>query len=118
MDWAWMEGSRTFDLVWGLVTGTLCLALAVPILWWQLPAQRRSFFGTAVDPQQRLQLGYGIFCMAMAWTNVGCRTIPHGNLAFVHPTFFVITLVLIAGLGPRVVWMLAHPQRALRARTA
>ncbi len=114
-----MEGSRAFDLGWGLGTGALCLALAVPMLWWQLPAQRRSFFGSAVDPKQRLQLGYGIFAMAMAWTNVGCRAIPHGDLAFVHPTFFVTTAALVTGLGPRVVWMLAHaPDRAPLARVA
>jgi len=83
-----MEGSRTFDLGVGLVTGTLCLALAVPILWWQLPAQRRSFFGSAVDPHQRLQLGYGIFCMAMACTNVGCRAIPHGQSRLRPPDVF------------------------------
>ena len=114
-----MEGSRAFDLEWGLATGACCLAVAVPILWWQLPATRRSFFGPAIDPHQRLQLGYGIFAMAMAWTNVGCRAIPHGDLGFVHPVFFVTTVLLVAGLGPRVAWMLAHaPDDALCTRAA
>jgi hypothetical protein len=101
----WIEGSRAFDVTWGLTAGALCLAVAIPILWWWLPAHRRAFFPPAVDPQYRLQLGYGLFCMAMAGTNVGCRLIPHDDLAFVHPTFFLITVALVAGLAPRAVWL-------------
>jgi hypothetical protein len=101
-----MEGSRAFDVAWGLVTAAACLALAVPMLWWWLPEHRRSFFGPAVDPRYRLQLGYGLFCMAMAGTNVGCRAIPHDNLPFVHPTFFLITAALVAAFAPRVIAML------------
>jgi hypothetical protein len=97
-----LEGDRTFSLAYGFVTGGLCLAVAIPILWWVLPASRRSFFGRRIDPAGRLQLAYGILCMAMAFTDVGCRAIPHGPLPFVHPTFFALTLALIAGLGPRV----------------
>jgi hypothetical protein len=77
--WEWIEGSRSFDEAWGLATAALCPALAVPILWWRLPEQRRSFFGPAIDPRYGLQLGYGIFCMAL-----------------------LIALALVAGLGPRV----------------
>jgi hypothetical protein len=113
MDWSWMEGSRAFDAGWGLTTGALCLAVAVPMLFWLLPGRRRSFFGSAIDRHQRLQLGYGVFAMAMAMTNVGCRTIPHGDLGVVHPVFFAITLAIVAGLGPRVVTLLARPARAL-----
>ena len=102
----WIEGSRTFDLSWGFTTAALCLAVGAPMLWWWLPEHRRSFFGTAIDPSYRLQLGYGVFCLAMAFTNVGCRAIPHGDLAFVHPTFFTITVALVAGLGPRVLAMM------------
>ena len=54
-------------------------ALAVPLLYWVLPGRERSFFGPRIDPAQRLQLAYGIFCMAMAFTDIGCRTIPHGE---------------------------------------
>ncbi len=97
-----LEGSETFNIVYGLVTGGVCLALAVPLLYWVLPEHKRSFFGSRIDPEYRLQLGYGIFCMAMAFTDVGCRTIPHGHLAFVHPTFFLMTLLLLIGLGPRL----------------
>lgn len=111
-----MEGSRSFDLAWGLVTGALCLAVAIPILAWTLPGQRRSFFGAAIDPRQRLQLCYGIFCMAMAATNIGCRAIPHDDLGIVHPVFFLITLIIIVGLGPRIVWLVARPKRRLLAR--
>jgi hypothetical protein len=106
-----MEGSRTFDVTWGLVTAAVCLALAVPMLWWWLPEHRRSFFGAAVDPQYRLQLAYGLFCMAMAGTNIGCRAIPHDDLLLVHPTFFFITIALIIGLAPRALAMALDRRR-------
>jgi hypothetical protein len=89
--------------VYGFATGGLCLALAIPLLWWVLPGHKRSFFGPRIDPEYRLQLFYGIFCMAMAFTDIGCRAIPHGTLEFVHPAFFLITLTLAATLGPRVI---------------
>jgi hypothetical protein len=103
--WAFLEGSRAFDLGWGIATAALCLALAVPILWWTLPEHRRSLFGLRIDPSYRLQRAYGLFCMAMAGTNLGCRAIPHDDLGIVHPVFFLITVVLVAGLAPRVVRM-------------
>jgi len=99
---AFLEGDRTFGLIYGLATGGLCLALAIPLLYWVLPGHERSFFGPRIDPGQRLQLAYGIFCMAMAFTDIGCRAIPHGNLPFVHPTFFLMTLVLVAMIAPRL----------------
>ncbi|GAC1576636.1 MAG: hypothetical protein NVS3B7_09620 [Candidatus Elarobacter sp.] len=113
MDWSWMEGSRAFEIAWGLTAGAICLAVAVPMLWWVLPGHKRSFFGHAIDPAFRLQLAYGIFTMAMAWTNVGCRVIPHDDLPLVHPAFFLVSLALVAGLGPRVVWLLL-PRSAAR----
>jgi hypothetical protein len=100
-----MEGSRLFDEAWGLVAAGVCLAVAAPVLWWWLPEHRRAFFARAVDPRYRLQLGYGLFGMAMAGTNIGCRFIPHAALEAVHPTFFLITVALVLGLGPRVLWM-------------
>jgi hypothetical protein len=107
-----MEGSRVFDATWGLVTAAMCLAVAVPMLWWWLPEHRRSFFGTAIDPRYRLQLAYGLFCMAMAGTNIGCRAIPHDDLPFVHPAFFLITVALVITLAPRLIAMsLAQPAR-------
>jgi hypothetical protein len=117
VDWGWIEGSRAFDITWGVVTGSLCLALAAPLLWWWLPAHRRSFFGTAIDPHYRLQLAYGLFCMAMMGTNVGCRVIDHDDLPLVHPTFFLITVALAAGLGPRILWMLARPERDAQSQS-
>ncbi len=112
MSWEWIEGSRAFDVTWGLTSGALCLALAVPILWWWLPEHRRAFFPRAVDPHYRLQLAYGLFCMAMAGTNIGCRVIPHDDLAFVHPAFFLITVALVAGLVPRLLAMVLRPDPA------
>ena len=109
-----MEGSRAFDVTWGVLAAAACLALAVPMLWWWLPEHRRSFFGPAIDPRYRLQLGYGLFCMAMAGTNLGCRAIPHDDLPFVHPAFFVITVALVVALGPRAI-VLALDSRARSA---
>jgi hypothetical protein len=100
---AFLEGDRTFSLAYGLVTGGICLALAIPLLWWVLPGHKRSFFGARIDPEFRLQLFYGIFCMAMAFTDIGCRAIPHGPLMAVHPTFFLMTLVLAVAIGPRLI---------------
>jgi hypothetical protein len=106
-----LEGSRAFSIVYGLVTGSACLAVAIPILWWYLPNHRRSFFPRAIDQKYRLQLWYGIFAMAMAFTDIGCRTIPHDRLALVHPTFFLMTLVLVGTLGPRVIAMAREASR-------
>jgi hypothetical protein len=100
-----MEGSRAFDVAWGLVTAAACLAVAVPMLWWWLPEHRRAFFARAIDPRYRLQLGYGLFGMAMAGTNAGCRVIPHDDLPFVHPTFFLITVAFVLAFAPRVLVM-------------
>jgi hypothetical protein len=97
-----LEGDRTFSLAYGFTTGGLCLALAIPLLWWVLPGHKRSFFGSRIDPAFRLQLFYGIFCMALAFTDVGCRAIPHGPLMYVHPTFFFLTLALVVTIGPRL----------------
>jgi hypothetical protein len=98
-----LEGDRTFSIIYGLATGALCLSLAIPMLWWVLPGHKRSFFGPRIDPEFRLQLFYGIFCMAMAFTDIGCRAIPHGPLEYVHPTFFLVTLALVVFLAPRVI---------------
>jgi hypothetical protein len=111
VDWSWIEGSRAFDLWWGIVWGAACLALAVPVLWWSLPEHRRSLFGSAIDPQGRLQVAYGIFAMAMAFTNLGCRAIPHGELAYVHPGYFLMTVALLIGLAPRVLTVALRPRR-------
>jgi hypothetical protein len=54
--------------------------------------------------------------MAMAATNIGCRAIPHDDLGIVHPVFFLITVAIVAGLGLRILWLLAHPERSLLAR--
>jgi hypothetical protein len=106
---AFLEGDRTFGLIYGLTTGGLCLVLAIPLLYWVLPGHKRSFFGTRIDPEYRLQLAYGIFCMAMAFTDMGCRAIPHGRLTFVHPTFFLMTLALVIALAPRITALARTP---------
>jgi hypothetical protein len=99
---SFLEGDRAFSLIYGFTTGGLCLALAIPLLWWVLPGRERSFFGAQIDPEYRLQLAYGIVCMAMAFTDIGCRAIPHGPLMLVHPAFFAITLLLVLAIGPRL----------------
>lgn len=100
-----LEGTRDFDLIWGTATALLSFALAFPILWWYLPAHRRSFFGSKIDPSYRLQLAYGLFCMAMVFTNALCRYIDHGFLEYVHPTFALITIALAVGLTPRILYL-------------
>ncbi len=109
-----LEGDRVFDLVWGTASGALSLALAVPMLWWWLPQHRRSVFGAGIDPHYRLQLAYGLFAMAMFGTNFFCRFIPHGFLEYVHPTFAFITLILLAGLGPRIIYIALTRRRTAR----
>lgn len=108
---AFLEGDRAFGLAYGFVTGGLCLALAIPLLYWLLPGRERSFFGPRIDPHRRLQTAYGVFCLAMAFTDVGCRAIPHGELAYVHPAFFVLTVALVVGLGPRLLHLAADGTR-------
>ena len=41
--------------------------------------------------------------MGMFGTDIGCRFIPHDDLAFVHPTYFLITVTLVVALGPRLI---------------
>jgi protein SCO1/2 len=102
---SWIEGGRTFNLVFGAVTAAVCLAIAIPILWWMLPKHRVWLFSPAVDRKQWIQLGYGVFCMAMAFTDALCRFIPHGPLPWVHPALFLTTLLIAFGLGPRVIFL-------------
>lgn len=102
LTFAWLEGSRTFSIILGTILAASTFSLAYPILWWYLPKHRRRIFPESVDPRQRLQLGFGLFCMAMTFTNALCRYIPHGPLGLVHPVFFFTTIALAALLGPRV----------------
>jgi hypothetical protein len=108
-----LEGDRTFDIALGTLTGAICLAVAIPILLWTLPSHRRRLFSRSVDPHGILQIAYGVFCMAMAWADALCRYIPHGPLAWVHPAFFVTTLLIAVVVGRRV---LALAQRPLESR--
>lgn len=108
-----IEGSRSFNIAYGTITALISLALAFPVLLWWLPEHRRSFFGTAIDPSYKLQLGYGLFCMAMMGTNLGCRYIPHGHLAYVHATFAIITFALTIALTPRILYMLVTRPRTV-----
>jgi hypothetical protein len=108
---SWIEGSRTFNVVFGLVTGGVCLSVGVPTVRWVLPRYRAWLFSPSIDPRQGIQLAYGIFCIAMACTDVLCRTIPHGPLPWVHPAFFLTTLIIGLGLGPRVLAVALRERR-------
>ncbi len=108
---ALLEGSRQYEIVFGIVTGTMCFLLGLPLVIWWVPRYRRSFFGTRIDPKCTLQLVYGAFCFAMFGTDVICRAVPHDDLAFVHPTYFFLTLALIVGLAPRIVYLLVKRPR-------
>lgn len=97
-----LEGSRAFDIGWGFISGSVCLALGVLIVTWWLRGRRSgmpSMFGTAVDPQRRLQLAYGIFALVMGFTNYGCRFIDHRYLAGVHEGYFALTLATVVVLA-------------------
>jgi hypothetical protein len=103
----WLEGSRTFSIVFGTITSGACLSLAIPTLWWVLPRRERWIFPKAVDPDQRFQLAFGILAMSMAFTDALCRYIPHKPLGFTHPAFFLTTVALALFLGPRVLGALS-----------
>jgi hypothetical protein len=110
-DCAWIEGSRSFNIAFGLTTASVCLAIAVPTLWWVLPRSRVWLFPPNVDRRQGIQLAYGIFAMAMAFTDALCRLIPHGKLPLVHPAFFATTVILASFVGPRVVYVFTRLAR-------
>jgi hypothetical protein len=118
IDCSWIEGDRAFCIAFGSVTAASCLVLAVPLLWWILPGRRTWFFTPQSDPQQHLQLGYGIFCMAMAFTDALCRFIPHAHLAWVHPAFFFTTVGLVIALGPRLLFVALRTPRNVTRRSA
>jgi hypothetical protein len=111
---AWIEGTRTFNVIFGLVTAAVCFSVAIPTLWWVLPAHKAWLFSRGADRYRRIQLAYGLFCMAMAFTDAGCRIFPHPPLPWVHPAFFLTTLIIGFGLGPRVVWVALRERRAQR----
>jgi hypothetical protein len=97
-----IEGDRTFSLIYGSVTGLTRLVLAVPILWWRFSdAHRTWLFSKRIDPRQHLQYAYGSCCMTMAWTDFGCRAIAHPFLPFVFALGLGPTVVRRALLRPR-----------------
>ena len=99
------EGSRAFDIGWGLVTGTACFALGIAALVLWIRARRTggtSVFGAAADPGRGLQLAWSILAMSMGGTNYGCRFIDHNYLAAVHEGFFALTLLVFALFAPPV----------------
>ena len=98
----WLEGSRSFDIAIGALTSAACFSLALPILYWCLPASRKWLFTASTDRRQILQAAFGVLTMSMAFANALCRFIPHRRLGVVHPVFFITTLVLVAIIGPRV----------------
>jgi hypothetical protein len=114
----WIEGSRTFNILFGATTSGVCLLVAVPILWWVLPQHRRWFFSRGADGHQRIQLAYGIFCMSMAFTDALCRFIPHKPLEWVHPAFFYTTVLIALGIGPRVAYLLLRRRGSTRENKA
>jgi hypothetical protein len=105
------EGSRSFDILWGTVTGTLCFAVGGWVLVAWLRERGRgvpSIFGRAVDPQRKLMFGWALFAMMMGGTNFGCRYIDHRYLDGVHEGFFALTILVVTMLLPRMLW-LARP---------
>jgi hypothetical protein len=113
----WLEGSRTFSIVFGTVTSLACLSLALPILYWCLPASRKWIFTKQSDPHLVLQVGFGVLSISMAFADALCRFIPHPKLGFVHPAFFLTTLGLVVLLGPRVLGVALASKHVPRAIT-
>jgi hypothetical protein len=111
---AWMEGTRSFDIAFGAITSLACLSIAVPTLWWVLPNYAVWLFSPAIDRNRYLQLAYGIFAMAMAFTDALCRFIPHPLFAWVHPAFFATTVIIALGMGPRVAYLVVREVRRRR----
>jgi hypothetical protein len=98
----WLEGSRLFSILLGTVLAGASFTIAIPTLWWFLPAHRRRLFAASADPRQLLQLALGLVAMALAVANALCRYIPHGPLGAWHAFFFFSTLLLAAAAGPLV----------------
>jgi hypothetical protein len=92
-------------MLFGATTAAVCFSVAIPILWWVLPKHKVWLFSPSVDGDQRVQLAYGLFCMSMAFTDALCRFIPHRPLEWVHPAFFITTIIIAVGLGPRVAYL-------------
>jgi hypothetical protein len=116
-----LEGSRTFDIIWGTVAGGLCFTLGLMTLAWLVKAHRTgtaSLFGSALDPHRRLNFGWGLFAMFMGGTNVGCRYVEHDYLPGVHEGFFVLTLLLVVVLAPVLVRQTVATRRADARRVA
>jgi hypothetical protein len=100
-----IEGTRTFDVLWGTATAAILLLIGWNVLYWWQPEHRVRIFSSSVDPTMRLQFYWGLLAMGMAGTNVGCRYIPHAFLESVHFGFAVITLAIVLVLGPRVLFL-------------
>jgi hypothetical protein len=98
----WIEGSHSFNVLLGIVTATVCFAVAFPMLWWMLARHRVFYFGSSTDRNQLLQLAYGVFCLSMAFADVLWAVIPHATLLWIHPALFLTTVLIGLGLGPRV----------------
>jgi hypothetical protein len=115
---AMLEGSRTFDIIWGTATAAACLVPAAIVLtrwlWRGLP----SVFGRAIDPRRMLEAAWGVFGMFMGSTNIGCRFARHGHLPGVHEAFGLITLTYLVVLGPPVARLVASWLRAPAAAAA
>lgn len=113
-----LEGSRAFDIGWGLVTGSVCFAIGIAMIVSWMDAYRHggtSLFGAETDPGRGLHLAWAIVALSMGGTNFGCRFIDHNYLSGVHEAFFAITLVVYAVLIPRLIAR-ARRTRAERAR--
>jgi hypothetical protein len=100
-----IEGTRTFDVIWGTVAAAILFLIGWNALYWWQPEHRVRLFGPNVDPTMRLQFYWGLLAMMMAGTNVGCRYIPHAFLESVHLGFAMITLAIVLVLGPRTLFL-------------
>lgn len=109
-----IEGTRTFDVIWGTVAAAILFLIGWNVLYWWQPEHRVRLFSPNVDPTMRLQFYWGLLAMVMAGTNVGCRYVPHAFLESVHFGFAIITLTIVLVLGPRTLFLAVAGYRRRR----
>ncbi len=102
--------NRLFDAVLSAAIGALCLAIGATILRWTSPKHAVWLFSPRVDPYQRIQAAYGIFCLAIALLKLFGRHLPLGPLDLVRPALFYTTVFLVVTLGLRVLYLATAPR--------
>lgn len=102
--------NRLFDAILSGAIGILCLVIGATILRWASPKHAVRLFSPRVDPGQRIQAAYGVFCIGIALLKLFGRHLPLGPLDLVRPALFFTTVFLVATLGLRVLYLATEPR--------